>query len=202
MLVLAGELRALQRDLDPFIAESHRDRSRGRFEDALSRLTELDRILRETAHSLETSSTVSRPLGEVLQREADVFARRTGIEVRLDLTGDVDPLSASQRIVIFRAVQEGLSNVREHSAAMTVGVVVRARRSTTEVTITDDGQGFDVTRDLARAAQDGRLGVVGIGERVRLLGGTFDIDSRVGGPTTLRFTLPRWEPPTRVDARS
>ena len=69
---------------------------------------------------------------------------------------------------------------------------MRTRRSITDVSITDDGQGFEVARGLARAAQQGRLGVVGISERVRLLGGTFDIESRPGGPTTLRFTLPRW----------
>jgi signal transduction histidine kinase len=47
---------------------------------------------------------------------------------------------------------------------------------------------------VAKAAQRGRLGLVGMGERVRLLGGTFQIDSKPGGPTTLRFSLPRWEP--------
>ena len=190
---LRRELRSLQRDLYPFVVESHRERASGRFDDALARLTELDRDLRETAHSLETSSIVSRPLGEVLHREADGFTRRTGIETHFDVRGDVDALTPSQRIVIFRAVQEALSNVREHSAATTVGVLVRTRRSTTDVSITDDGQGFEVARGLARAAQRGRLGLVGISERVRLLGGTFDIDSRPGGPTTLRFTLPRWE---------
>ena len=194
VLALAGELRDFQRDLDPFVAESHRELSRGRFDDALARLTELDRELRETAHSLETSSVVSRPLGEALHRETEAFARRTGIDARLDVRGDVDSLSESQRIVIFRAVQEALSNVREHSSATTVDVVVRTRRSATDVSITDDGQGFVVSRDLARAAQRGRLGVVGISERVRLLGGTFEIDSRPGGPTTLRISLPRWGP--------
>jgi signal transduction histidine kinase len=199
VLALAGEVRDLQRDLDPFVAESHRDRARGRFDDALARLTELDRNLRETAHALETSSIVSRPLGEVLHRETDTFTRRTGIDAHLDVRGDVDALTASQRIVIFRAIQEALSNVREHSAATSVGVIVRTRRSTTDVSITDDGEGFEVARDLARAAHQGRLGVVGISERVRLLGGTFDIESRPGGPTSIRFSLPRWERFAAVD---
>ncbi|RDI74046.1 Histidine kinase-, DNA gyrase B-, and HSP90-like ATPase [Gaiella occulta] len=194
VLALAAEVKQLQRDLDPFILESRRELARGRFDDALARLAELDRDLRETAQSLETTSTVSRPLGEVLHREAEAFTRRTGIDARVDVRGDVGALTASQRIVIFRAVQEALSNVREHSAATAAEVVVRTRRSTTEVSITDDGQGFEVARGLARAAQRGRLGVVGISERVRLLGGTFDIDSRPGGPTTLRFSLPRWGP--------
>jgi signal transduction histidine kinase len=54
--------------------------------------------------------------------------------------------------------------------------------------------GFEVERALAKAAQRGRLGLVGIAERVRMLGGTFQVDSAPGGPTSLKFTLPRWEP--------
>ena len=56
--------------------------------------------------------------------------------------------------------------------------------------MTDNGHGFEVNRSLALAAQRGRLGIVGMGERMRMLGGTFDIDSEPGGPTTLRFSLP------------
>ena len=91
-------------------------------------------------------------------------------------------------------MQESLANVREHSGATAVEVRIRARRSTIDVSITDNGQGFEVSRAVAKAAQRGRLGLVGMGERVRLLGGTFHIDSKPGGPTTLRFSLPRWEP--------
>ena len=66
-----------------------------------------------------------------------------------------------------------------------------------EVRVTDDGHGFEVGRALARAAQRGRLGIVGIGERVRMLGGTFEIDSAPGGPTILTFALPRVSPDDR-----
>jgi len=54
--------------------------------------------------------------------------------------------------------------------------------------------GFEVERALAKAAQRGRLGLVGIAERVRMVGGTFELESTPGGPTTLKLTLPRWEP--------
>ncbi len=201
VLALAGELRVLQRDLDPFVMPSHREQAWGRFEDALARLTELDRGLRETAHSLETSSIASRPLGEVIHRAAEAFSARTGIDISVSVRGDADALTDSQRIVIFRAIQEALSNVREHSGASSVDVAVRTRRATTDVSIVDDGQGFDVPRALARSAQQGRLGLVGISERVHLLGGTFDLESRPGGPTTLRLSLPRWEPFTAINSQ-
>ena len=72
--------------------------------------------------------------------------------------------------------------------------MLRCRRAWTELTVADDGCGFSVEPGLARAARRGRLGLIGIHERVRMLGGTFRIDSAEGGPTTLTVTLPRWEP--------
>jgi signal transduction histidine kinase len=191
VLALAAEVKHLQHQLYPYVEESHRDVAFGRFDDVTARLSEIDRVLREIAHSLESRSIVSRPLGEILHREVDAFAERTGIEVRLDLRGDPESLSSSQRIAVFRAVQEALSNVREHSGATEVEIRLRARRSSIDVRITDNGTGFEVSHALARAAKRGRLGVVGIGERVRMLGGTFGLDSQPGGPTTLSFTLPR-----------
>jgi signal transduction histidine kinase len=194
VLALAADVRLLQQQIYPFVLEDHREQAYGRFDDLTARLVDLDRQLREVAHSLETKSVLSRPLGEILHREVDNFADRTGIGGALEIRGDPDSLSSAQRITVFRAIQEALANVREHSGASSVEVRLRARRSAIEVQIVDDGTGFEVERALAKAAQRGRLGLVGIAERVRMLGGTFDVESRPGGPTTLKFTLPRWEP--------
>lgn len=194
VLALAADVRLLQQQVHPFVLEEHREQAHGRFDDLTARLVELDRQLREIAHSLETKSVVSRPLGEILHREVDAFAERSGIEATLEIRGDPDSLSSGQRVTVFRAIQEALANVREHSGAASVQVRVRARRTAIEVQISDDGMGFEVERALAKAAQRGRLGLVGIAERVRMLGGTFDVETRPGGPTTLTLTLPRWEP--------
>jgi signal transduction histidine kinase len=199
VLALAGETRRLRDQVYPFVLETHRDLAYGRFDDILARLTDVDRALREIAHSLETKSVVSRPLSEIIHREVDAFAIRTGIAATVDVRGDPESLSSAQRIAVFRAVQESLANVREHSGATEVEVRIRARRNSIDARVTDNGQGFEVSKSLARAARSGRLGLVGIGERVRMLGGTFEIDSRPGGPTTLRFSLPRWEPFAPVD---
>ena len=196
VLALAADVRLLQQQVYPFVLEDYREQASGRFDDLSSRLVELDRQLREVAHSLETKSVISRPLGEILHREVDGFAERAGIQAELEIRGDPDSLSSAQRITVFRAMQEALANVREHAGATHVSVRVRARRSAIELQIVDDGMGFEVERALAKAAQRGRLGLVGIGERVRMVGGTFELESRPGGPTTLKLTLPRWEPLT------
>jgi len=194
VLALAADVRLLQQQVYPFVLENQREVAYGRFEDLTARLVDLDRHLREIAHSLETKSVLSRPLGEILHREVDNFAERTGLRAGLEIRGDPDSLSSAQRITVFRAIQEALANVREHSGASSVEVRVRARRSAIEVQVADDGMGFEVERALAKAAQRGRLGLVGIAERVRMLGGTFEVESAPGGPTSLKFTLPRWEP--------
>jgi signal transduction histidine kinase len=158
------------------------------------RVAELDRVLRELAHSLEPASLLRRPLDRVIESEAAALRERTGIEVRTRVTGDFGSMTQSQKIALIRVVQEALTNIREHSAATAVDVVVTGSRSSVDVQIEDDGQGFEVTRTLQDAAQRGRLGLVGSSERVRLLGGRFDIRSRPGGPTTVSLTLPRWQP--------
>jgi signal transduction histidine kinase len=194
VLALGAETRRLRDDASPFVQESHRELVAGRFDDLLARIEDLDRQLRETAHSLESSSVVSRPLAEVLHREVEAFERRTSISASIEVRGDPETLSPAQRLAIYRATQEALTNVREHSGATAVEVRLRVRRAAVHVRVTDDGHGFEVSRALALAAERGRLGLVGIDERMRVLGGSFAIDSRPGGPTTLRFSLPRWEP--------
>jgi signal transduction histidine kinase len=166
----------------------------GRFDDLDGRLNHIDQTLRELSHSLESSSIVDRPLGDVLQRELDGFDRRAGIEGKLAVTGSFENLSASQRIAIFRIVQEGLANVREHSAATSVSVSLEQLPDGVRLRIFDDGSGFDVSHTVVAAARRGRLGLVGMSERVRLLGGSFSLTSAPSAGTEICVTLPSWEP--------
>jgi signal transduction histidine kinase len=71
---------------------------------------------------------------------------------------------------------------------------VTRRATGVEAKVIDNGRGFDVEATLVRAAQRGRLGLVGVHERVRLLGGHCRIESRSGGPTVVSVMLPPWEP--------
>jgi signal transduction histidine kinase len=110
------------------------------------------------------------------------------------VTGDFTGMTVSQKIALIRILQEALTNVREHANAANVRISVAAGSGSFEARIEDDGVGFRVSRTLLDAAQRGRLGLVGSSERVRLLGGTFDVRSRPGGPTTVSLSLPRWQP--------
>ena len=170
----------------------HREILIGRVHDFEARLTALDESLRAMCHSLEPPTLMARPLPQLLQREIDAYAARTEMNVELNVKGDLEGLSDSQRIALVRVIQESLSNAREHSGADRVRVEVRATRSHVEASVWDNGRGFDVERTLFQAARRGRLGLVGVHERVRLLGGTCDVKSRPGGPTTVSVWLARW----------
>jgi two-component system sensor histidine kinase DegS len=73
---------------------------------------------------------------------------------------------------------------------------VTAGRAGLSAEVYDEGSGFDVEDRLVQAAKAGRLGLVGMSERIRLLGGKLEIDSKLGGPTRISARIPRWQPLT------
>jgi signal transduction histidine kinase len=195
LAALSMDVQLARADISQRIPARARRVVSGRLDDVHAQISTLERSMRELARSLQPVSVLERPLMEVLRREVEKFESRGQTRVTLELGGELDILTDSQRITIFRVVQEGLSNVRDHSEATTVRVLVDGRQGQIEILIEDNGKGFHVEPTMIRAAKNGRLGLVGIGERVRLLGGQFDIRSRIGGPTTLSVSLLRWRPP-------
>jgi signal transduction histidine kinase len=117
-----------------------------------------------------------------------------GIRASFVVTGDPDSLTDSKKIAITRILEEAISNVRAHSGADEVHVTLTVDRGRVELAIIDNGAGFEVERVLSRAQRRGRLGLVGIRERAGFLGGSFSVDSRPGGPTSVSVTLPEWRP--------
>lgn len=191
---LAGDLRLFGRQLQRVLPpDGPCELLLGRLEDFDARLVALDRELRELAHSLERTSVLERPFADVLRQTMAAFTTRNGIALSLDLRGDPSGLSASQRLALLSVVRESLVNVRDHSGARKAAISIAVGRSHTHATVTDAGRGFDVEKTLVRAARRGRLGLIGMSERVRLLGGRLDIDSRPGGPTRVSVVVPRWD---------
>ncbi len=101
-------------------------------------------------------------------------------------------LTDSQQITLLALTREALSNIRKHSGAQSVAISVTSDSDGVHAEIRDDGDGFDPEATLVRAARAGRLGLVGMHERVRMLGGRTNIDSRPGGPTVISATVPPW----------
>jgi signal transduction histidine kinase len=195
IVALADELRHASTQISAVVPDDFRQRVHGRFNDVHARLGALDESLRQIAHSIRSTTAVARPVADAVEAELTALESATGIEVQLQAEGDLAGLSDSQKIVLFRVVQEALSNVRKHSGAARVSVVLRSRRTFVGLTVTDDGSGFD-----PRGLDAERLGLAGISERVRLLGGAVEIETAPGAGTTVRATLPQWKPSTPATA--
>jgi signal transduction histidine kinase len=195
LVALAEEVRTASTQISSVVPDDFRQRVRGRFNDVHARLFALDESLRQIAHSIRSTTAVARPVADAVELELRALESATSIDVGMQVEGDLSDLSDSQKIVLFRVVQEALSNVRKHSDARRVSVALRSKRTFVELTVTDDGCGFD-----PRLLDTDRLGLSGISERVRLLGGAVEIETTSGRGTTVRATLPRWRPSTPAAA--
>jgi signal transduction histidine kinase len=195
IVALAEEIRQASTQISSVVPDDYKQRVRGRFNDVHARLGALDEGLRQIAHSIRSTTAVARPVADAVEAELIALEGATGIEAELRVEGNLAGLSDSQKIVLFRVVQEALSNVRKHSEARKVSIVLRSRRTFVDLTVTDDGNGFD-----PRRLDTERLGLAGISERVRLLGGAVEIETSPGAGTTVRATLPQWKPSTPAAA--
>jgi PAS domain S-box-containing protein len=116
------------------------------------------------------------------------FGQRTGLHVRLTSAATAERLDADRKIVLFRVVQEALSNVARHAHARRVDVRIDEQQGLVRLEVADDGKGFDVERALY-AKRNRRLGLLGMRERVEMVGGSFSIDSAPRKGTCVRAQL-------------
>jgi signal transduction histidine kinase len=143
--------------------------------------------LHRLAMNLRPASLDYLGLKPALEQYVETFGIQHGLNVQFETVGlEGERLPATVETALYRVVQEALTNVARHAQATRVDVVLERRGDQFVVLIEDDGVGFD-----ARAAiQSGRLGLVGIRERVRMLGGTLAIESTAGAGTTVLVEVP------------
>lgn len=196
VIMLAEDLRLFRDQLASVMGSAvDGDRVLGRIDDLRARLVALDGDLRRISASLESPFLQDESLPDAIAELAAAFTARTTIEPQLELHGDLTHLTDSQQITLLALIREALANIREHTDAEQVTISLCAGRLGVEATVTDDGHGFDPEKTLISAARGGHLGLVGMHERVRLLGGQTKIDSRPGGPTVISVSLPAWPRP-------
>lgn len=101
-----------------------------------------------------------------------------------------DTMSSLSEVTAFRVVQEAVANIQRHSEAKTANVLVEFREDDLWLEVQDDGIGFDRPEKLTSYAEAGRLGIIGMEERVLSIGGTFQLLSHPGRGTRLQATIP------------
>jgi signal transduction histidine kinase len=139
--------------------------------------------IRDIALLLRPSMLDDLGLIPALEWQAREVSRRSGIKVTVAADDVPDSLPDEERTCIYRVVQEALQNVSRHSGAKSARVTVGVNEGSLALSVVDDGRGFDPERTRG-------LGLLGIEERVRQLGGRFAIESTPGKGSALRITLP------------
>lgn len=172
------------------VLDTDRERVLGRLDDLEARLVPLDGDLRRISAAVESPFMQRRMLQDARSQITDDFTARSGIDPDVRLEGKFSRLTDSQYIALVGLIREALSNIREHSGAKHVSIELVADREGVRATVADDGRGFDAETRLC-----GRAGVAiwvstGMHERVRMLGGRTEIDSRPGGPTVISIRIP------------
>jgi signal transduction histidine kinase len=168
---------------------------------ARGRLYELREQIEQIAQTVHRISWELRPaainelgLASALANYASGWSAQFGIPVELHCDGGkLDALAEDIRMTLYRVVGEALTNVCKHARGATaVSIVINCEPSLLRVTVTDDGCGFDtkpMVENTAKSVNDG-LGLVGMRERLALLGGELEIESSPGSGTTVYARIP------------
>jgi signal transduction histidine kinase len=141
--------------------------------------------VRSLAVELRPSALDDFGLAAALERLSETFSERSGIATVIEAHLGDKRLPAEVETVLYRLVQEALTNVVKHAAAGTVSIVLARRESGVRAVVEDDGRGF-----AARDVREGALGIVGMRERLALLGGTLTVESSRAGGTALVAFVP------------
>jgi signal transduction histidine kinase len=167
-----------------------------RGEEALQRIDELVSLVETLGREMHQLTLDLRPtalddlgLAAALSSLAEEWSRRTGLQIPLLITGlEGARFSPEVETTLYRVVQEALTNVSRHAQATQVSIILERHDDAVVVIVEDDGVGFEAEALTARRV--GHLGLLGMQERVALVGGTLTIESSAGNGTTVFARVP------------
>jgi two-component system CheB/CheR fusion protein len=158
-------------------------------------LTDSRGLAEQTAREVRDLASLLHPplldevgLAEAIRHHLDSFRRHTGIDVRLTAPDRAERLPHGIEMAVFRIVQESLANVQRHSESETARVSLEVDPDQVRISVRDRGRGF-VPEGNGEPGDRRGLGISGMRERTRLLGGVFRIRSGTGG-TTVEARIP------------
>src|SRR5205814_3847159 len=156
-------------------------------------VVETQKLLEQTMYNVHRFSYELRPamlddLGLViaLRWHIKAFAKRTGIKLNFRADPVVEQLESEPKIVLYRVVQESLTNAYKYADAKRVQVVIKKMDDTIRLTVRDNGRGFRPDQLDLNSKDKSGMGLIGMQERLRLVNGHFSVDSEPGKGTTIR----------------
>ncbi len=164
---------------------------------AAGELSELGDLAGQTVAGIRRFSRDLRPptldelgLSSALDQLITQVRERSGLEAELRISGQPRRLPIETELAVFRIGQAALHNVELHAAADSVVIELTFEPDRVRLEITDDGSGFEPSRHLSEFPTAGKLGLLGMHERARLVGGMLQILSRPGAGTRVLLDVP------------
>lgn len=160
-------------------------------------LRELQGLTDDIIHGVRRFSRDLRPttlddlgLLPTLEGLAASFTEKDNIPTRLYVTGAKRRLAPETELVLFRIAQAALNNVKKHAEATQATITVKFAEDLVEMAVQDNGKGFTLRASIEELAVAGHLGLIGMRERARLLGGNLSIQTQPGRGTKVTITVP------------
>jgi signal transduction histidine kinase len=157
-----------------------------RFSECIELIESASAEIRNLSYLLHPPMIDELGLRAAVTEYAHGFESRSGLKILVDVRGDVGRLEGNREIVLFRVIQESLSNVHRHSGSSTASIRIMREQQDVVTEIVDRGRGME-------RGEDGKfksgVGLKGMEERLRPLNGTFSIESSTAG-TSVRVVLP------------
>jgi signal transduction histidine kinase len=160
------------------------------------KITHTQRLVEQSVDEIHRFARKLRPtmlddlgLVSALQSYVDSMPNRKAIEIHITAGDGVEALDEAGRTVLFRVAQEALTNVTRHSHATRVEIELSQIADAIQMEIRDNGRAFNVGNTVS-AKNPKRLGLVGMRERMEIVGGSLSIESMPGTGTTVRAEIP------------
>jgi two-component system sensor histidine kinase DegS len=188
----AQELVALSRQLDSVVSAARKlsKRDMKLLEGVRAQADELLAGVRRFSQDLRPSVLDDLGLLPALDWLVSDLEEHLGITIGMAVLGPERRFSPDVELVLFRIAQEALRNVGRHSGASRAWLTAEFGDSKTILTVTDNGKGFEVPQRMGDLANVGRLGLAGMEERARLVGGKLTLESEPGKGTTVTVEVP------------
>jgi two-component system sensor histidine kinase DegS len=161
-----------------------------RIEDLQELTDQVVRGVRLYSQDLRPSILDDLGLVPTLEELTTDLVRQEGIQAELLVVGEKRRLSPEGELTLFRIAQEAFNNVKRHAQATRVVTTIEFTDSAVQVAVHDDGKGFKAPAHAGDLAVSGKLGLIGMYERARLLGGTLAVQSEPGQGTLVTVNIP------------
>ena len=158
-------------------------------QEGLEMVQQLNKEIRTVSYLLHPPMLDETGLSEAIRWYTHGLAERSDLKFQLDISSDFGRLSQDMEVAIFRIVQESLTNIHRHSGGKTATIRLSQNISNVSLEVQDDGVGMTAETLVAIRTQRSGVGMTGMRERVRYLGGNLDIQSNSNG-TKISVTLP------------